>query len=111
MRKIGTIVKVKRGHKIPGLNIDMTGWRGRIIDRKTDRIMGLFYVVEWDSKTLNNIGFKTIYRMHKHGIDWTKDFFTRGSIVKADERDTVEDVHEEVTLLKELIKNKDERLA
>ena len=110
MRKIGTVVKVKKGEAIPDLNIDQTGWRGRISDRGQDRMLGIYYCVEWDSITLENIGNKQIYRMHKNNKDWTKDIFGRGSIIAAKERDTEEDVKSKVKTLKTMIKNREKRL-
>ena len=58
MKKLGTIVKIKKGVYIPTLNIDQTGWCGRIVDRGIDLMIGVYYKVEWDSITLRNIGFK-----------------------------------------------------
>ena len=110
MRKIGTVVKVKKGEAIPGLNIDQTGWRGRISDRGQDRVLGIYYCVEWDSITLENIGFKQIYRMHKNNIEWTKDEFCRNTIIAAKERDTKDDVQLKIEKIKTIIKNKDKRL-
>jgi len=110
MKKIGIVVKVKKGVSIPNLNIDQTGWCGRITDRGIDSILGPYYRVEWDSITLQNIGFKNIYRMHKHNLDWKGEIFCRYEIVKVKERDTIEDTRKQRTIIESRINKKDNKL-
>lgn len=105
MKKIGDVVKVNKGEKIPDLNIDMTGWRGRIIEITKDISGSKLYIVAWDSKTLQNMGIKIIKRLDKEKIDWEKDFFFRDSIKKSKPRDTEKDVKKTVTEIKDKIKN------
>jgi len=69
MKKIGDVVKVNKGEKILDLNIEMTGWRGRIV-KITKHISGSkLYYIAWDSKTLQNMGMKIIKRLNKENID------------------------------------------
>ena len=106
MKKLGTVIKVKKGVCIPDLNIDQTGWCGRITYRGVDQMLGAYYEVEWDSITLQNIGFKSIFRMYKNDIDWRKSILGREEINKTKERDTIEDTKNQVLLIQQRIQNK-----
>ena len=111
MKKLGTIVKIKKGVYIPTLNIDQTGWCGRIVDRGIDPMIGVYFKVEWDSLTLQNIGFKNIFRIYKNNLDWKSDIFCRHEVVKVKERDTIEDVVKQRKLIEFKIQRKDNKIA
>lgn len=110
MKKLGTVVKIKKGVSIPTLNIDQIGWCGRIVDRGIDSKIGVYYKVEWDSITLQNIGFKNIYRIYKNNLEWESDIFCKYEIVNVKERDTIEDVGKQRKLIESRIQRKDNKL-
>jgi hypothetical protein len=85
---IGDSVVVKSGVIDPDLDIEISGWQGRVIEADD----GNSIFIRWDSITLQKMGLDLAIQCENENLNW--EFMTLGmdEVQKAASRDTEKDV-------------------
>ena len=86
---LGESVIVKKGVKEPDLEeFEISGWQGRVleIDVKSDK-KNILIVIEWDSKTLEQIPSDYIEQSERDGLDWKTMTLYEAELEKTKPRD------------------------
>ena len=89
---VGDSVRVKPDVDDPDLNINITGWQGRVTDIKQDDDGTLLVVIQWDSVTLQNMPDSAIEQCEEMGLDWTLMGLAVDDVEPAAARDSQVDV-------------------
>lgn len=99
--QVGEPVVVKAGTGDPDLEIDVSGWHGRIteiIEEGGQTVVS----VQWDSITLTQDAPEgMIVECEENGMDWSEMFLLAGDVEPANPRDTEEDVQQTIAQLEE----------
>ncbi len=85
--KLGDSIILRPGEKHEELNLDMSGWRGRVVDIDEDGDL----LIAWDSQTLQDIPETAVSQWIDEGIDWTCMFIEADALLPYDPRDTILD--------------------
>ena len=97
--QIGDPVVVKAGTGDPDLEIDVSGWHGRIteiIEEGDETVVS----VQWDSITLTQEAPDgMIVECEENGMDWSEMYLLAGDVEPAEARDTEADVQRTIAQL------------
>lgn len=84
--KIGQSVAVNQGIKDPDFGHDIGGWQGRIIATEVQERDALL-LIEWDSKTVEEMPRSVIDQSEKKELDWSKMHLYSSEVAPAKPRD------------------------
>lgn len=89
--RVGDPVVVKPGTGDPDLEIDVSGWQGRITEivEEGDET---FVSMQWDSVTLRNAPDGMFVECEENGMDWSEMYLLVDDVEPTEPRDSEEDV-------------------
>lgn len=83
----GDSIIVRPGEQYEELNLDISGWRGRVMEVDEDGDL----LIAWDSQTLNEIPETAVAALLKDEIDWTCLYVDPGAVLPYEPRGQVAD--------------------
>ena len=89
--KYGDVVKVHDGFRDPDLDIDMSGWHGRV--RQLYETEGTA-LIAFDSLTLLDLPESYIDKCEEEGYSWSDFGYDLTDLIKTEKRDTLSNVQE-----------------
>jgi hypothetical protein len=92
--KVGDVVVVKAGVKVPDFDAEIGGWQGRILDVYEDNPPTLH--IKWDSLSLKGQDGDYFERCVAEKMDWASMYLDADDLKRAEPRDTEEDVEQAV---------------
>lgn len=84
---LGDSIILRPGEKYDELDLDMSGWRGRIVEISNED--GL--LIAWDSQTLREMPETAVAQWLNQEIDWTCMFVEADAVLPYEPRDTILD--------------------
>lgn len=89
MWQVGDVVRARPGVADPDLDVDVSGWQGRIVEVLPEERLAC---VAWDSQTLRNMPPHMIAECEENGMDWRTMYLAFEDLERAEPRDTEADV-------------------
>ncbi|GAP62001.1 hypothetical protein ARMA_0424 [Ardenticatena maritima] len=87
--QVDDVVRARQGVADPDLDVDVSGWQGRIIEVLPEERLAC---VAWDSHTLRNMPARMIEECEENGMDWRTMYLAFEDLERAEPRDTEADV-------------------
>lgn len=85
--QLGDSVILRPGEQYEEINLDISGWRGRVVDVDEDGDL----LIAWDSQTMRDIPDEAISYWLEEGIDWTCMFVEPEAVLPYETRDDILD--------------------
>lgn len=85
--QLGDSIIVRPGEQYEELNVDMSGWRGRVMEIDEDGDL----LIAWDSQTLLEIPETAVATLLEDEQDWTCMYIEPGAVLPYEPRGKVED--------------------